>query len=152
MEYYQGIVADYVSADRATFVANEYLLELERGKQPYWWIDTLAVSLKEETAYLCEVTFSKQLSKIAGKVRAFYENMEGISAALHREASIPSTWKITPWLFVPRLNGPQLVERLQPALIAKITYLEDVAPWIYPNGWRDGEPTKPYADIPEQFQ
>ena len=152
MDYYQEVVADYISADRSTFVSGEYLLEPEGRGGRHWYIDILAVSVRDQSVYLCEVTFNKQLSKIVKKVREFHEDTFGISQALEREAGIPRTWTVRPWLFVPRVNGPKLVKRLAPDFTARITYLEDVGPWMYPNGWRDEEPAKPYDELPAEYQ
>ncbi len=124
MDYYQGVVADYISADRSTFVSGEYLLEPEGRGNKHWFIDMLAVSVRDKTVYLCEVTYNKQLSNIAKKVREFHEMTEGISQALLREAGIPITWTIRPWLFVPRDNGPKLVKRLGPIFTPRITRAE----------------------------
>ena len=54
MDYYQGVVADYLTADRAFFVKPECLIRLSPAgpllKSQHWYCDVLAVSFREPCA------------------------------------------------------------------------------------------------------
>jgi hypothetical protein len=62
MDYFQGVVTEFLRADRAMFVNTEYLIQLEPGsslaKGRHWYCDALAINFKESTVHLCEVSYS----------------------------------------------------------------------------------------------
>jgi hypothetical protein len=66
MDYFQGVVTEFLRANRSTFVNTEYLIQLDEGKLPvksrHWYCDALAVNFEESTVFLCEVTYSKTMS------------------------------------------------------------------------------------------
>lgn len=145
MDYYQGIVADYLTGDPTVFVKPECCIRLNPEgrlmKGDHWYCDILAISLHERRAYLCEVTYSQTLGALQRRLRDWAENWSSICAALTRDNRVPDDWEVRPWVFVPRAQ-----EELARAKIAKIraerdgseampeanvTCLEDVVPWLY---------------------
>jgi len=56
MDYFQGVVTEYLRANRATFVNTECLIQLEAGDTPakgqHWYCDAVAVNFKEKTVGL----------------------------------------------------------------------------------------------------
>ena len=52
MDYFQGIVADYLSADRSMYVKPECCIQLDSGEKlvagRHWYCDVLAVRLADE--------------------------------------------------------------------------------------------------------
>jgi hypothetical protein len=144
MDYYQGVVSDYIAADRATFVSNEFWINPKGG--PEWFIDALAISLSgpagqgQGRVYLCEVTYSADVAKIVKKVKALSDNLDLIKSFLLEVSNIPEEWDVKVWLFVLRDNAAKIRERLGPAYKPKITHLEDVAPWRYSKGYRERDP------------
>ena len=67
-DFFQGVVAEYLRADRGVFVNPEILLQLEPGASPkkgrFWYCDLMAVSLREKMVYLCEVTYATSASAL----------------------------------------------------------------------------------------
>ena len=55
MYYFEGIVEKYIAADRSTFVSPQFYLRVG-GKE--FWIDAVAISVRERSIHLCEVTFN----------------------------------------------------------------------------------------------
>lgn len=145
MDYYQGVVADYLSADRAMFVRPESCIQLHPGaslkKGAHWYCDILAVSFREQSVYLCEVTFSKSLSALLTRLREWDSNWAGVRAALARDNHIPETWPVRPWAFVPGAQRDLLSRKVSELLDPDtgphemprplVTDLEEVVPWLY---------------------
>ena len=57
MDYFQGVVTEYLRADRAMFVNTEYLIQLEPGNAPaknkHWYCDAVAVNMRDnEVSYV----------------------------------------------------------------------------------------------------
>ena len=51
MDYYQGVVTEYLRANRATFVNTECCIQLNPGPHPdnsgpHWYCDAVAVNLQ----------------------------------------------------------------------------------------------------------
>lgn len=48
MDYFQGVVTEFLRANRSTFVNTEYLIQLDEVKTPlkarHWYCDALAVN------------------------------------------------------------------------------------------------------------
>jgi hypothetical protein len=145
MDYYQGVVADYLTADRAFFVKPECLIRLSPAgpllKSQHWYCDVLAVSFREPcAAYLCEVTFSHTLGALATRLREWNENWPGVRAAVARDNGL-SGWPLRPWAFVRRDCREVLSGELDKFLGTTgspdqmprplVTALEDVVPWLY---------------------
>lgn len=149
MDYFQGVVTDYLRANRATFVNTECCIQLHPGANPdtsgpHWYCDAVAVNLQERKAYLCEVTYSKTLGALAKRLSNWSESWPLLRVALERDCGIALDWRVRPWLFVPQQLEGLLAQHLSkmPSASntgeqmpkAKVTWLEEVTPWKY-NSW-----------------
>jgi hypothetical protein len=172
-DYYQGIVEDYLRADRATFVKPECLIQIEPGRRPpkgsSWYCDALAVNFRSEPAaiYLCEVTYSETPHALIKKLKAWNGNWSKIGKALVDDCHLPignRDKQVRPWLFVPEdKDGKQCAKKLVEALkeiqnsiglkfTPLITTLEMVQPWKYPDD-RKSERVELKPDfIPEEWR
>jgi hypothetical protein len=165
MDYYQGIVTEYLRANRSTFVNTEFCLQVnendypDKGK-PYWYVDALAVELRDPSkTFLCEITYAKQPNRLITRLREWQAHWPEIRIALERDAHIPSKWEVRPWLFVPEGYVSTLTQKLSPLLekpgnmlpIPRITTLEMTQPWCYREWNRIGEKEKP-GTVPPEMQ
>jgi hypothetical protein len=147
VDYFQGVVADYLSADRAMFVKPECCIQLDDGHVlragRHWYCDVLAVCLREpQTVYLCEVSFSKSLDALFKRLAGWSEHWSEACAALAHHNGVDSRWDVRPWVFVPGAQR-DLVSAKMPQILALsagsprpmpnplATSLEDVGPWLY---------------------
>ena len=142
-DYFQGVVAEYLRADRSVFVNSEILIQLDPGLSPrkgrFWYCDLLAVSMRERVAYLCEVTYASSVSSLIARLRAWQTHWAELRSALERDCSIESSWHVAPWVFLPESRRETYERKL--SLLApfelssmpepKVTVLEDVVPWKY---------------------
>ncbi|CAN7506912.1 hypothetical protein [Neorhizobium sp. LjRoot104] len=143
MDYYQGVVADYLRADRSVFLNTEFCLQVNDAPNPdlsgpHWYVDILAIDMELQAIFLCEITYSQSLSGLVKRLKAWQENWASIPPALHRDASLPF-WPVRPWVFIPDALIPSLKRQLtlastededgMPAPV--ITPLEDTQPWNY---------------------
>ena len=149
MDYFQGVVTDYLRANRSVFVNTECLINLDEGdkqlKSRHWFCDAMAVNFKEETVYLCEITYSTTMQSLLGRLNAWQKNWAELTAAVLRDAGIPPDWKVQLWLFIPKKHHELFLKKStarkpetgvtwqMPA--PRITYLESVVPWEYKNTW-----------------
>ena len=149
MDYFQGVVTEYLRADRATFVNTECLIQLEPGKAPpkekHWYCDAVAVDFRELAVFLCEVTYSSTLQSLTGRLELWERNWSGIRRAIQDDCCIPikdemRPWKVQPWLFVPKRSCARLRKKLsafswieaeEHMPFPLITHFEDVTPWEY---------------------
>ncbi len=143
MDYFQGVVTDYLVANRCTFVNSELLIQLDEGKRlkgRHWYCDAAAVSFADDTLYLCEVTYSKTMTGLGNRLLDWNNHWVDVKKAIHRDFKIPGTWTIQPWAFIPEQYIEVLEKRLKklPAVpgvgfmpYPKITSLEAVVPWKY---------------------
>jgi hypothetical protein len=158
MDYYQGVVMEYVRANRSNFVNPEFLLALgTNSKTPpkgeHWYVDLLTLNLKDTTAYLCEVSYSVHLSAMRERLAAWASHWPAICAALRRDAGIGPDWTVRPWLFAPeKAIEKHLVPKLPTTLpmMPKITPLEMTVPWRYCTWDHPTEHPKPPM-IPEHM-
>lgn len=149
MDHFEGVVLDYLRADRALFVNNQCCIQLNEGANPdtsgpHWYCDALAVSFKEQAVYLCEITYAARAPSLLARLRAWDEHWAGVRAALTRDSGVPLTWTARPWLFVPQAHADRLrasIAALTDLPSPRITCLEDVVPWRY-RSWDRG----PYVD------
>lgn len=154
MDYYQGVVAEYLRADRAVFINTEFYLQLEDfaspAKDSSWWVDILAISVLRRTAFLCEVTYSQSLNGLIKRLALWAQHWPGVLNAFQRDAGIAVDWTVRPWLFIPKALVPKLLKKVTgfPA-VPCITPLEMTAPWLYRNWDRRGEQPKPGCVPPE---
>ncbi|MCC6074348.1 hypothetical protein ACFPTX_13730 [Pseudomonas sp. GCM10022188] len=145
MDYFQGVVTEFLRANRSTFVNTEYLIQLDEGNTPlkarHWYCDALAVNFEHSTVYLCEITYSKTMSALLGRLQGWTTHWEAVCESITRDSKLIGAWNFQPWLFVPEASKPLLLRKLgqgqtpthpqgnMPAPL--ITTLESVAPWNY---------------------
>ena len=173
MDYYQGVVTEYLRADRSVFVNPECYIQTMEGKKPpkglSWYCDILAVQFGSELSgtsgiFLCEVTYSENLNSLIRRLRAWNDKWDEVLKALVKYSHLPPDWPVRPWLFVPeRKVGKECAKKLVDVLkqldasqglqfTPRITPLEMVQPWAYPD-IRTGEEMKlKPACIPEEWQ
>ena len=150
MDYFQGVVSDYLRANRGTYVNSECCIQLNPGENPdttgpHWFCDALAVQLPSRTAYLCEVSFAKELSALRGRLKEWRQNWVQLRVALERDCGIPLDWRVRPWAFVPADLRGKLAEYSKMSELAasdamppiRVTALEEVLPWKYKSWHRD---------------
>jgi len=139
-------VTEYLRADRAMFVNTECCIQLDEGdvlaKGRHWYSDAVAVDLRESTVYLCEITYSTSMGPLAARLQAWDAHWPELSRAIQRDCCVQESWQIQPWLFIPENHCDALDEKLSVFLRAdhlaghmpypKLTYLERVVPWTYP--------------------
>ncbi len=145
MDYFQGVVTEYLRADRARFVNTECLIQLNPSdalaKGTHWYCDAVAVNFRESAVYLCEVTYSTTLYALVARLKAWSTHWPAIRTAIVRDCSVPESWRIQPWVFIPEARHGLLQKKL--ALLTNVgeadgamptplvTYLESVVPWKY---------------------
>jgi hypothetical protein len=155
MDYYQGVVTEYLRADRSLFVNTEYCIQINAGDNPdrtgpHWYCDAVAINPGSKNIFLCEISYSKTLQGLLDRLGAWNEHWTEIGEALRRDSRLTGDWTIQPWLFVPL----HLVEKLQTGLAKMtgesetlhfnpiITTLESVQPWKYDSWNRTKEEPK----------
>lgn len=145
MDYFQGVVSDYLRANRATFVNAECCIQLDAGGEPlkgrHWYCDAVAANFLDSTIYLCEITYSKQLKGLVDRLHAWSKCWPELCTSIARDCSVPSNWTVRPWVFIPSELRSKLDARLQSVgtLMGaagqmphpRVTNLEDVLPWKY---------------------
>lgn len=147
MDYFQGVVTEFLRADRSVFVNTEYLIQLDEGdkqfKDRHWYCDAIAVNFKEKAIYLCEISYSASLQSLMSRLQAWETNWQELNKSVIRDSRVPNNWAVRPWVFIPEkcrvvfdrkmaLMKPKPdVERQMPR--PRITYLESALPWEYPS-------------------
>jgi len=153
VDYFQGVVTEYLRADRATFVNTECLLQLDPGDSPgkgrHWYCDVVAVNFKDKTAHLCEVTFSKSLSALFERLNGWAAHWGELRSALRRDCQIPDDWTVQPRVFIPKSLNDTYQKKLASLVIPGsgpgqmpkplVTHLESVLPWEYRSWDRKGD-------------
>ena len=94
MDFFQGVVTEYLVADSATFVNTELLIQLDADsaeKGRHWYCDAAAICLKESKLYLCEVTYSKTMASLAKRLLAWNECWPELVQALVRDCGVPNS-------------------------------------------------------------
>lgn len=149
MDYFQGVVTEYLRAKRSVFVNTECLLQLDDGNQTlkdrHWYCDIVAADFSEKAVYLCEVTYSATMQSLIGRLTAWRQQWPMLVSAIRRDCGIPSDWTVTPWVFIPAKYKTKFVEKLQVLNSAeepfcempmpRITHLESTLPWEYLITW-----------------
>jgi len=150
MDYFQGIVENFLRSDRAMFVHGEFLMDLDANemepnglalKGRHWYCDVAAMNMRERTLFLGEVTFSKTLQALTKRLGMWAQVWSDLRAALSWSAAIPLGWAIVPWVFIPSESHDLLKRRLvaiencgngkDQMPTPRVTFLEDVVPWKY---------------------
>jgi len=136
------------------FVNTECCIQLNPGANPdrtgpHWFCDAVAVNLRDEAVFLCEVTYSKTLGALNKRLVSWASSWNLLCSALVRDCGVRSDWPVRPWLFVPHDLQKPLEQRLlkisnmgdgpEQMPRPKTTELEEVTPWKY-KSWnrRDG--------------
>jgi hypothetical protein len=150
VDYFQGVVSDFLRANRGTYVNTECCIQINHGANPdvsgpHWYCDALAVQIPTECAYLCEISFAKGLAAMRNRFGEWREQWTLVREALRRDCGIPSHWRVRPWAFVPTdlrhhlkdfTTAPDsLPSNVMPPVM--ITHLEDVLPWKYKSWHRE---------------
>jgi hypothetical protein len=152
MDYFQGVVTDYLRAKRSRFVNTEYMINLDvdgiYGKDRHWYCDAVAIDFADSTIHLCEITYAKTLHSVSKRLQFWCNHWSQVVAALYRDSSLKGDWEVSPRVFIPStlkkqltdrvsaLRWPEPCERRMPTPI--VTTLEEVLPWKY-RSW-NGEP------------
>lgn len=146
MDYYQGVVIEYLRANRTVFVNTECCIQLNAAENPdssgpHWFCDAVAVDFEKRSIFLCEVSYAKTLGGLLKRLTEWNLHWDGIKTALIRDCRLPQDFQFLPWLFIPKHSAHAAesgLERIRksdgpPALLPypRITFLEDVAPWKY---------------------
>jgi hypothetical protein len=149
VDFYQGVVTEYLRADRAVFVNTECCIQLNPGDNPdtsgpHWYCDAIAVNFRDAVIFLCEISYSVTLQSLLQRLRQWESHWPALCEAVRRDCRLPSDWPIQPWLFVPEERTAFLKNKLaefgsingrtlqMPA--PRVTSLESVVPWKY-NPW-----------------
>src|SRR4051812_37827251 len=152
MDYFQGVVTEYLRAKRSQFVNTEYMINLDLDgtylKDRHWYCDAVAIDFADSTVHLCEVTYSKTLQSLCGRLRAWGDNWPELVGAIRRDSALRGDWHGVPRLFVPEEWGKGLEDRLRSLGLGDgslglmpspvIPSLEEVLPWKY-RSW-NGQP------------
>ena len=154
MDYFQGVVTEYLRADRAVFVNTECCIQLNPGLNPdtsgpHWYCDAVAVDHRKHEIFLCEITYAKSLSALQARLIGWASNWPGVLAALVRDSALPSDWHVRPWVFIPEELHKLLENKIKKLANVgtaagqmpspKITALEEVMPWKYRSWNRTSE-------------
>ena len=121
MDYFQGVVAEYLRAKRSRFVNVEYLINLDRHgyrKDRHWYCDAVAVDFEDSTVRLCEITYSKTLQSVFKRLQSWCNHWPEIVTAVRRDSQLKGDWNMLPEVFVPGELKTHLDDR-----IAKLKWL-----------------------------
>lgn len=141
MDHFESVVLEYLRADRALFVNSQCCIQLNAGQNPdtsgpHWYCDAVAVSLKAQAGYLCEITYANPPNSLFKRLTGWANEWPLIRVALERDSGVPTSWPVTPWLFVPQTTVARVEAFLTTISFAqmprpRITPLEKVMPWQY---------------------
>lgn len=155
MNNFEGVVFDYLRADRGVFANTQCLIQINPGGNPdtsgpHWYCDTVVADFRRECVFLCEISYSARLTSLINRLRSWRENWSKICEALRRDSGLPEGWPVRVWLFVPEAHGPLIVSELvrldfngPQGFAPLITTLEMTQPWAYTSWDRVGEKEKP---------
>jgi hypothetical protein len=145
MDFFQGVVADYLRSSRTRFVNAECLIQLAPGntllKNAHWYCDFITVDFSERTAYLCEVTFARAPHSLFKRLEGWVSQWNQVRQAIARDCAVPAEWEAKTWLFLPEANESAVRARVEQMLtrnsgdsafpFPRITTLESILPWKY---------------------
>ena len=159
MDYYQGVVREFLQTDRSMFVNEELIIDLDydekrpqgkNAKGRHWICDLAAISQRERTMYLGEVTFNKSLQSLLKRFENWAKVWPELVDSLVRDSGLDRAWKVVPWAFIPEASRDLFDSRI--AMMEKVgsgsddmpspkvTYLEDCVPWKHKE-WK-GRPSE----------
>lgn len=146
MDFFQGVVMDYLRANRACFVNSEYLIQLDPGrvylKNRHWYCDAVVIDHQKREVRLVEITYNATLQTVVNRLKAWGMNWPLVQAAIRRDSSLQGDWSFCPQVFVPDSLVP-LFERKLATLLPSwetldgampgpdVVRLEEVLPWKY---------------------
>lgn len=139
MDYFQGVVAEYLRSKRSRFINSECLIQLAPGDRPpkneHWYCDIVATDFEERTVYLCEVTFARHTHALLRRLRAWTRHWSAVRAAIRKDCSIPDDWAIAVWVFMPEILQAAFLqtldENIRETTSLRLEALENVLPWKY---------------------
>jgi hypothetical protein len=139
MDYFQGVVAEYLRADRACFINPEFWLrgnadQKNAYQKPHWFVDVLAIHMRHKCAYLCEVTYAKRPTALLERLRSWRDHWGVLRQTLSEDTVIPTDWNVKPWVFAPDIVLKPIedpIRAMHPT--ARLTALEEILPWLYCN-------------------
>ena len=115
MDYFQGVVTEFLRASRSTFVNTECLIQLDDGDKQlrgrHWYCDAMAVNFRLSTVYLCEITYSATMQPLLSRLQSWNANWLELTGAVLRDSGVPKEWKVEPWLFIPRKHHAVFTKR-----------------------------------------
>jgi len=146
VDYFQGVVTEFLRADRAVFVNPECMIQLDQAgakKGRHWFCDVMAIKPRDRSVYLCEVTYSRTLHALLQRLGTWNSHWPEICHAISRDNGVPADWAVRPWIFIPteclepyKKKLPLFVKSVAatPQMPSpRVTFLEHVAPWKYPS-------------------
>ncbi|RPI66001.1 MAG: hypothetical protein EHM38_10810 [Geobacteraceae bacterium] len=149
MDYFQGVVTEYLRAKRSVFVNTEFMISLDEGDKPkkdrHWYCDVIAVDFKTKCIYLCEITYSTTTQSLLSRLQSWRKCWDDLAGSIRRDSGLPNDWTVVPWVFLPKkydeafrtkfaaLAESVLPESKMPA--PRITHLESTLPWEYRVTW-----------------
>lgn len=149
MDYFQGVVTEYLRAKRSVFVNTECLISLDEGDKPkkdrHWYCDAMAVDFKGKSVFLCEITYSTTAQSLLSRLQDWRNCWPALASAVRRDSGVPEEWIVSPWVFVPSKYEKAFLKRYSalrsPADVSvqmpdpRITHLESTLPWEYLITW-----------------
>lgn len=147
MDHFESVVLEYLRADRALFVNSQCCIQLNPGSNPdtsgpHWYCDAVAVSLRDQQAFLCEITYANPPNSLFKRLAGWDTDWSLLRTALERDSGVPVSWALTPWIFVPEHLAPKVEKFISNLTLhsmpkPRITHLERVMPWRY-KSWDRG--------------
>ena len=145
MDYFQGVVTEYLRATRTQFVNTEYMINLDPDgtylKGRHWYCDAVAIDFSTLCVHLCEITYAQTLQSIGVRLQAWCNNWPALVEAIRRDSSLDDRWNVVPRVFLPQhlipnielkiksMKYPDGIDMKMPRPV--VTPLEDVVPWKY---------------------
>lgn len=149
MDYFQGVVTEYLRAKRSVFINTEFMISLDEGDKPkkdrHWFCDAVAVDLKEKCVYLCEITYSTTTQSLLSRLQDWRTCWADLANSIRRDSGVPNDWTVMPWVFLPKRYDEPFRKKF--AALSKstgqesqmpdprITHLESTLPWEYRVTW-----------------
>ena len=150
VDNFESVVIEYLRADRSLFINTQCCIQLNPGANPdtsvpHWYCDAVAVSIKLQAVYLCEITYAHPPTSLLRRLKGWSAQWQPLRLALERDSGIPAAWPLTPWLFIPQGLEARVKAFLGtlpkgPMPTPLVTHLEEVLPWRY-RSWDRGVTT-----------
>jgi hypothetical protein len=146
MDFYQGVVSEYLRADRSVFLNTECCIQINPADNPdssgpHWYCDVVAVDFRQSAIFLCEISYSVKLQGLLKRLKDWESHWPALCSAVMRDCNLPTAWPIKPWIFVPEEKTALLKSKLASITsvdgkVAQmpeplVTSLESVVPWKY---------------------